>query len=250
MGTTDHNMNATTCLNCGAEFKGTYCFECGQSASVGKITFKETIEGFFSSVFALEGPLLTTIKGLIMHPGKLFREFMGGKRKQYYKPVAFFIVMTAIYLIIRALIQYDPLAYQSNTASTSRSPEIFQEAARFMVDNINNIMFTLVLTIGLMLKLFFMKRQNLAEYTTIGFYIAGMYILFSIPVMLFMKISGMSINQVQLLVLFSYMYYCFWSFFRINSILSHIKYLISSALSVFMYVILGYGISFLMVWLR
>ena len=37
--------------------------------------------------FSVNAPLLVTLKYLCIHPGKLFREFIAGKRKTYYKPV-------------------------------------------------------------------------------------------------------------------------------------------------------------------
>ncbi len=101
--------NDNSCLNCGTTLKGNFCAECGQPSSTGKISFKETIRNFMGIAFALEGPLWLTLRLLIVNPGKLFREYIAGKRKKYYKPVALFILVTAVYLILRAWIHFDSL---------------------------------------------------------------------------------------------------------------------------------------------
>jgi len=187
---------------------------------------------------------------MLINPGRLFREFLGGKRKQYYKPVAFFVVTTAFYIILRSLINYDPLEGKvyPDASRIGATHQLFQDTTRFMVDNINNIMFTLVFAIGLMLKLFFWKKYNLAEYVTIGFYIAGMYIIFGIVFMLVFKFTGWRQNQYQLVFLALYIFYNVHSFFKINSPLSILKYLLISILSIACYSFLGYGLSFLIVW--
>ncbi|NOX46877.1 MAG: DUF3667 domain-containing protein [Chlorobi bacterium] len=46
--------------------------------------------------FALEGPFWLTIKLLFVNPGKLFREYIAGKRKAYYKSVAFFFLIAML----------------------------------------------------------------------------------------------------------------------------------------------------------
>jgi len=75
--------NKTNCLNCGTVIHNNYCSRCGQLTDTGRITFKETFANFLRIAFAFEGPLWKTIRLLITNPGKLFREYIGGKRKTY-----------------------------------------------------------------------------------------------------------------------------------------------------------------------
>jgi hypothetical protein len=241
--------NHHDCLNCGHETVGYYCANCGQSTSMHRITFRETINDFFSSTFALEGPLLSTIKLLILNPGKLFREFIGGKRKAYYKPVAFFVVLTAVYLIVRKLIQYDPF-YSQPQMSNENVPEKVRpliEAGKFMFANINNIMFFLVFSIGLSNKLFFYKKYNLAEYVTTGFYISGLYILVGVIQMLVSVYIIYITPQYNMVLLFAYMVYVSISFHQQKSFVAILKYIFMSLLAIILYAILGYSFSLMMV---
>ncbi len=239
-----------TCLNCGTPLQGKYCSNCGQSAQIRRITFIDTLKDFFSSSFALEGPLISTIKMLLVNPGKLFREFTGGRRKAYYKPVAFFVVMTAVYIIVRALINYDPFQGQPPPADAPGEGRNFQLAARFMVKNINNIMFFLALAIGIAQKLFFRKAYLLAEYVAMGFYVAGMYILFGMFVAIGSVYIGFVNPQINFVILVVLLVYSIHSLHLRKSFWSFCKYVLAAIFSVFLYVLLGYGFSFLIVSLQ
>ena len=240
------------CLNCGEVIAGNYCQNCGQSTGVHRITFKETVDDFFSSTFALEGPLISTIVLMVVNPGRMLREFIEGRRKTYYKPVAFFVLITAIYLIIRSLIEYDPLEGQmmnideNSPASVQRN----KKAAHFMVANINNIMLFLAFSIGISQKLFFRKRYLLAEYVTIGFYITGIYTLVGMMQML-VDTYIIAINrQGILLFLVAYIFYVSYSFHQRKSLGAIIKYLLIGVLSIIMYIVIGYSFSLLVVSLQ
>ena len=126
------------CLNCNTKLQGKFCSACGQSANVGRITFKETFIQFLNSAFSLESNLWKTVQSLVRNPGNVFREFIAGKRKSYYQPVSFFLVMTAIYVIVRLMIGYDPLEDQKQNLESA--PDETLQASRFLVKNINYIM--------------------------------------------------------------------------------------------------------------
>ncbi|MEO9872867.1 DUF3667 domain-containing protein [Ekhidna sp.] len=242
--------NPSNCLNCGSKTEGNYCNNCSQSASIQRITFRDTLDDFFSSTFALQGPLLSTIKFLMVDPGKLLRSFIEGKRKSYYKPVSFFVLLTAIYLILRSVIGYDPFEGQPQMEGENvhELARVFINAGKYMVAHINHIMFFLVFSIGISNKLFFSKKYNLAEYLTVGFYVSGIYILIGIIYMLFSVYVIFIPPQLNMVFLFLYIVYISFSFHRQKSFLAIIKYLLLSLFSILLYVILGFGFSLLRVW--
>ncbi|MEQ9404815.1 MAG: DUF3667 domain-containing protein [Cyclobacteriaceae bacterium] len=241
------NQKKAVCLNCESETNGNFCQTCGQSTRAHRITFRETFNDFFSSAFALEGPLLYTLRLLIVNPGKLFREFIGGKRKRYYKPVAFFIVLTAIYIVVRALINYDPFHGQEAIANVPEKQKVFVEAGRFMVANINNIMFFLVFSVGLNQKMFFRKKYNLAEYITVGFYVSGIYILLGLLVAMFSVYVFWITPRINFVFLFSYLFYVSVSFHQKKSFWALTKYFLIGILTILFYFAFGYSFSVLMV---
>jgi len=243
----------TNCLNCGTALQGNFCSQCGQASSTGRITFKETINNFLGIAFAFEGPLWLTIRLLITNPGKLFREYIAGKRKTYYKPVAFFILVTAVYLILRAWIGFDPLAEESVkndledlVAISPRMGEIF----RLMSVNINNILFLLVFSIALVLKLFFRKKYNLAEYTSIALFIVGFYTLVKIITMFIGKFAEVEIDNIELGILLMLIFYSSFSLCQKKSFWSVVKYVLVGLFSLGLYIIFALGFFFLFVLLK
>lgn len=242
-----------SCLNCGTKLQGEFCVQCGQPASTGRINFKETIDSFLSIAFAFKGPLRTTIRLLVTNPGKLFREYIGGKRKTYYKPVAFFILVTAVYIILRALIDFDPLEGESVkndlkelNAISAKMGEVF----RLMSVNINNILFLLVFSIALVFKLFFRKKYNLAEYTSIALFIAGIYTMVKTITMFIGKFALIEIDTIELIILLLLIFYSSFSLFQKKDFLSVVKYTLVSLFSLLLYIIFGVGFFFLIVLLR
>ncbi|MBD80588.1 MAG: hypothetical protein CL840_16860 [Crocinitomicaceae bacterium] len=242
--------NRGKCLNCGFEPTGDFCASCGQSSTVSRITIKETWDHFLSSAFSFEGPLLYTIKQLILSPGAVFREFVGGRRKQYYKPVAFFILTSALYIIVRAIIGFNPLEGAIDPKIDQSTNEVMRNigvASRFMVDNINNIMFFLVFSLALVFKMFYSKRYNLAEYASMGFYITGIYIQVGILFMLFSQFVFRINNGYQLIFLIFYVIYCTRSLIAESSFLSYLKYVLIALFGILLYMIFGFGFSYLWV---
>ncbi len=240
----------TNCLNCGTEIHGNYCEYCGQASSTGQITFKETINNFLGIAFAFEGPLLLTIRLLITNPGKLFREYISGKRKTYYKPVAFFILVTAVYIILRSLIGFDALADESiknDLADLNDISPRMGEVFRLMSSNINNILFLLVFSIALVFKVFFKKKYKLAEYTSIALFIVGFYTLFKTITMFIGRFFEVEIDSIELGFLLILIFYSSFSLFQQKSFGAIVKYALVSFFSLGLYIIFALGFFFLIV---
>jgi len=236
----------TNCLNCGTAILENYCSQCGQPTITGVISFKETISNFFAIAFALKGPLWLTIRLLITNPGKLFREYIGGKRRTYYKPMAFFILIAAIYLILRIWLNFDPLEGVENTfnedqvdlTKVSISNEVItslMKVIRLMESNINYQLILLIFSIAFSFKLFFRKKYNLAEYTSIGLYITGIYALVRIIAMFFSKFASVEVDDFELGALFLFIFYCSFSLFQKKNLSSVVRYAMVSLFSLIFY---------------
>jgi hypothetical protein len=239
------------CLNCKNELNGNYCSNCGQSATVSRITLRETIADFFSASFALEGPLMITLKNLLVNPGKVFREYLAGHRKLYYKPVAFFILLIAIYILLRSVLDYNPVNQRMEGANNSTEVNIslMREAGTFMFRNINNILFLLVFGIAFSLKLFFWRKYLLAEYLAVGFYMSGIYILFGTLAMLWNHFTPYDLASIHLWFLILYITLSSISFFRPLSVGTVFKSILTGFFSLLLYLVLAFGLSLLIVWI-
>jgi len=241
------------CLNCGSELNGKYCSNCGQLSRTKRINIKEIISNFFSTNLSLNSPLLLTIRLLINNPGKIYREYISGKRKTYYRPIAFFLLFTGIFLILRSVIDFDPLEdvfLNNGKENLSGLENEIETTARLMEKNINNILFLLVFSIAFNLKLFFSKKYNLAEYISIGFYIVGLYTVSKILTMFIGKYTWFPVDNLELVIVFILIFYSTFSLFQKRDLIHIIKYLFVSLLSLLLYFILSTGFFLTLVLLR
>lgn len=243
--------NQNVCKNCDYPIHRMYCENCGQRTSIDKVTFKETFQDFVDMVFSVNAPLFLTLKMLVVNPGKLFREYLSGKRKKYYKPVAFLILSTIILVIIKSLINFNPLDGMATSEGLNEATmSLISEASLFFSKNGNNIVFIFVFTLALCLKVFFFKRYLFAEYVAVSFYIIGFYTLITSVLFFYLKYASHQYRYLPFLFLFIYIIYSLTSFFQSRSFVILSKIFFIYFISLTLYIILGFGLSFSIVWLR
>lgn len=243
-------MNQQICKNCELETSGNYCNSCGQRTSVNKVTFKETFQDFIDVIFSVNAPLFLTLKLLIVNPGELFRNYLSGKRKTYYKPVPFFILTTIVFILIRVIMRYDPTANLVQVGGTSLNENLINQAGVFMTENINNIIFIFVFSFAVFVKLFFYKRYSFAEYIAVSFYVIGFYLVITTVLIFGLKYAKPQLRMLPILLVFFYMIYALTSFFKKISIGVILKILGVYFFSLLFYMMFGYGTSYLIVWLK
>lgn len=93
-----------TCLNCGNLFSGNFCPECGQKATVKRISGSVLISDVIRFFTHLEKGFLHTTWNLLARPGFLSINFLEGKRQKYQPPVSYLLIWTTLYVIIHNFI--------------------------------------------------------------------------------------------------------------------------------------------------
>ena len=239
------------CLNCDRSLSDErFCPDCGQATKLKQITFRETVGDFLGSMLSLEGSFPKTIVALCTRPATLFRDYLAGKRMNYYKPVAFFIVTTAIYLLVSSAIGFDPLR-GTRIQLTHEDQVVAQEttarAAIFMVSHINHIMLLLVLSIGFWSRIFFRKRYNLAEYVAVGFFVTSIYTLFGTITMFFTHWFHTGFKFLNFLFLIIYITLVYPPFVQRQTVWNYFKAWTMACVTLLFYILLGFGFSFLWV---
>ena len=89
-----------TCKNCDNEVIGNFCAHCGQNIKVGKLNIPNFLTEISDDVFQLNRGLLYSIKELFIRPGHTIREYIEGKRKEHFKPIAFVLIMSTVYFLV------------------------------------------------------------------------------------------------------------------------------------------------------
>ncbi|MDC6349938.1 DUF3667 domain-containing protein [Zeaxanthinibacter sp. PT1] len=95
----------TKCLNCGhpLDISDRYCPQCSQANNNKKRTLVNYIEEFFNTVVAYDSRLLRTLSAMLLHPGKITREYLEGKRMTYTNPFRFLLSLSIIYFLLLSM---------------------------------------------------------------------------------------------------------------------------------------------------
>jgi hypothetical protein len=88
------------CKNCGNIAEGNFCNNCGQKTNLGRLDFSYLLREITGSVFQLHYGFFYTLKELFIAPGKSINEFLNGKRKKYFKPIPYLIILSTVYFLV------------------------------------------------------------------------------------------------------------------------------------------------------
>ena len=88
------------CATCSTHYTGNYCPRCGQSASIGRYSFKNAIL-LFLNVWGLGNRgMFRTLRDLIFRPGFMIRDYLSGMQMAYFPPFKMLFLLTALSVIV------------------------------------------------------------------------------------------------------------------------------------------------------
>jgi len=88
------------CKNCGQTTEGNYCSHCGQKSNVARITFSNLLTQLSGSILQVDRGFFYTLKELFTRPGGSINEYLDGKRKKHFKPIAYVIILSTVYFLV------------------------------------------------------------------------------------------------------------------------------------------------------
>ncbi len=88
------------CATCGTRYDGNYCPRCGQSAKIGRYSFKNAFL-LFLDVWGLGNRgMFRSIRDLILRPGYMIRDYLRGMQMAYFPPFKMFFLLLALWLVV------------------------------------------------------------------------------------------------------------------------------------------------------
>jgi hypothetical protein len=97
-------LEPVKCENCGHEFKGHFCPNCGQEVAEFNRPFGFVIYDFVGNFFAFDTRFFQTFKYLLFRPGFLTTEFFQGRRVRYSPPFRIFVFLSfVLFILLQAL---------------------------------------------------------------------------------------------------------------------------------------------------
>jgi len=244
------------CTNCGSEFEGRYCNNCGQER-FKRLEVKGIVKDVVHGVWHWENSVLKTLKELLLRPGKTVKGYISGRRKSLVKPFSFFISIQTIFVLIFhrmsgkyfAFLNVDMKGDAENTAI--RVTEIQHLIGQY----INYLNYFMPVIFAFYFYLFFRKKTgiNYAESLAISLYWVGTTLVFSIILML---LSVIEIRTWNLRFVVNLLFYIFaiitfadistWKGIYkgiIVTLLSYISFVLFVMILIFMYLYFAEGIS-------
>jgi hypothetical protein len=226
---------STVCKNCGINFKGNYCFNCSQKAGTARLRFSNIISEFWHNFTHTDKSIFGLFSSMVVNPGLVIREYISGKRKKYFSPFAFFLIITAALIFVTGKVfKYEDSLFQ-----------VRNEFGQYLSKNYNIIIMLSLPFLAIILKLVFFKlRYNFAEWCTFlvftfGFINAIQLIIHSFY-FLFIEYHYKWEVYVKL---FGYLIfiYVLISFIKPRNIIRWIQCILSGMLAYFFFEIIGSG---------
>jgi len=202
------------CKNCGTEAVDKYCSHCGQLTSTSRISVKEILWNFWD-VFTHAGHGIFGVIGkLTTKPEIVAKEYISGKRKKYFSPVKYLIVIVSLSAILILNYSRMGLPFEPSFPSDSKVDDVIEQD--FL--NHNNYKVQLFLSIPLvaLVSLLMFRRSgfNYAENLVLNTYLFAQVILFHTLLITpsLIMVSAAVDQWLIVFYLFSSMIYIIWAY--------------------------------------
>ena len=99
------------CATCGTRFEGNYCPRCGQSARIGRYSFKNALLLFLDVWGVGNRGMFRSLRDLILRPGYMIRDYLRGMQMAYFPPFKMFFLLFTLSILIQSGLNIKGLNY-------------------------------------------------------------------------------------------------------------------------------------------
>ncbi len=188
------------CIRCKHLQGAHFCPNCGQPAQVPRLRLRNILLEFFDRLFGVNGMFVRTMVHLFTKPGLVAATYIKGDRRSYLGPVAYFLIITTVYLLYIQLVEFDFQGFFDQAIDdyigevdeqTLRTMEMSaQVSMKFMrIVNFANAFF---LAIALWLVYRKSKGLNYIEQLAASLYVTAQTVLFTLFTMVIYTLFGYS----------------------------------------------------------
>ena len=210
---------STNCLNCGREIYENFCPNCGQKTSTHRYSLKHFVEhDLIHGIWHVDKGFIFTIKQLFTNPGKSIREYLIGKRVDYFNSITLLIIILGIGHFIA---EYSHVKIADLVSSTN-TKKIMSEFEEFASKYPKLILLFQIPLFSLFSFLWFRKAKlNFTEHFILNTYMTiGMLIIstfFTIISIFYTNYEGLKILLyiIQILNIF-YTIWIYYGFFKFD----------------------------------
>jgi hypothetical protein len=134
----DKPADTRYCPNCHYPMRSgsTFCSECGQKFTTGRITLWQLSREFLGSVFDIDSKIFRTLRDLLS-PGKLTIEYFKGRQRRYVHPARLFLFTALIHFAVLGLVLVEAREALSDVME-GRKRNLHREAFIVELDSLRN----------------------------------------------------------------------------------------------------------------
>ncbi len=238
------------CKNCENEVDGNFCTNCGQNTRVDKLNLPNFLVEISDSIFQLNRGLLYTIKKLFYSPGHTIREFLDGKRKEYFKPLAFVLVLSTVYYLVSQLTESNTILddFFLGSSNAAEDKGEYKKPSALLDWTSNNYAYTTLLLIPFFSLATFIAfiglGRNYLEHIVINSFITGQQAIIYSFFMILSVVTNYEDITVLMAVIISVLFN-FWTFSQFFSNRNRFKITLRLLLAYILFIFFGTLIFFL-----
>lgn len=153
-------MNHSNCLNCGAPQLESqhFCGQCGQGYHIHRFTLRNFFHEAFHAFTHTDKGIFHLLKCLATQPGTTAREYIRGRRKYYFNPFTFFLILMTVFVLSNNFFKKEIALREPNATVLNRIPtQAGKEKYLTMMERGNNA------------NVFFRKHGNIVAMIAIPF---------------------------------------------------------------------------------
>ena len=183
-------MVPATCLNCSNEVENgqKFCPSCGQKTNTHRLTIGHFLHEGFHALTHTDKGIFHLLKCLATKPGTTAREYLRGRRKAFFNPFTFFLLIMGLFVFLNIYFSPPQKNIHPDSQALARIPSEsgkqkyiatmnrVSRSSHFMRNNGNILAMIAIPYISFITWVFFRKQQyNYAEHLTANM----MFITFS-----------------------------------------------------------------------
>ncbi len=159
------------CLNCDATLASQqpFCSQCGQASATRRLTVHDIGHALVHVFTHTDHSVFSLVRDLAIRPGKVAREYVDGKRKKYFNPFTFVMVVVGVASLVLAATKFVDF-----NRGTPTNP-----VSTFLQNHINLVILVQLPMLAMFAKALFRKEKlNFAEHLALAAYTSAFRSIF------------------------------------------------------------------------
>ncbi len=218
------------CKNCGNQFEGNYCNECGQKAKIHKINPHFILYDIQVGFFSVDRGVLYTIRQLFTRPGYAIKEYIDGKRVVHFRPFTLLVVLTTIQSLAFGYFHFLP--DELVPASEVNELSIAHVELKNWLNHHLSLMVLLSVPVyaAWSLLVFRDQRFNFSEYMVINAFIGSQRFLIALAILPIVQFLGYNYARFHLIFIFFGLVMFCWTYWQLFPGMNALKKMVQSVL--------------------